>query len=69
VVRKLTQGLGALAKQRKVTVIQGRGEFASPHALHVTTEAGVKTVSFDHCIIAAGSSVARIPGFPTTMRA
>ena len=64
VVRKLTQGLGTLAKQRKVTVIQGRGEFASPHALHVTTEAGVKTVSFDHCIIAAGSSVARIPGFP-----
>jgi len=64
VVHKLTQGLGTLARQRKVTVIQGRGEFASPHALHVTTEAGVKTVSFDHCIIAAGSSVARIPGFP-----
>src|SRR4029453_11094182 len=25
---------------------------------------GIKTVSFDHCIIAAGSQSARIPGFP-----
>src|SRR3989337_665400 len=64
VIRKLTQGLGTLARQRKVTVIQGHGEFASPHALRVTTEDGVKTVSFDHCVIAAGSSVTRIPGFP-----
>ncbi|MBI3056400.1 MAG: FAD-dependent oxidoreductase, partial [Betaproteobacteria bacterium] len=64
VIRKLTQGLGALARQRKVTVIQGRGEFASPHTLRVATQDGVKTVSFDHCIIAAGASVARIPGFP-----
>ena len=64
VIRKLTQGLGALARQRKVTVIQGRGEFASPHMLRVATKDGVKTVSFDHCIIAAGSSVAHIPGFP-----
>ncbi len=64
VIGKLTQGLGALARQRKVTVIQGRGEFASPHTLRVATQDGVKTVSFDHCIIAAGSSVARIPGFP-----
>ena len=28
------------------------------------TKDGVKTVSFDHCIIAAGSQSARIPGFP-----
>ena len=64
VIRKLTQGLAALARKRKVTVIQGRGEFATPHTLRVETKEGVKTVSFDHCIIAAGSSVARIPGFP-----
>jgi len=30
----------------------------------VQTAAGTKTISFDHCIIAAGSSIARIPGFP-----
>ena len=64
VVRKLTKGLSGLAKQRKVTVVEGRGEFSSPNMIRVETKDGVKTVSFDHCIIAAGSSVARIPGFP-----
>jgi dihydrolipoamide dehydrogenase len=64
VVTKLTGGLGALAKARKVTVVEGRGQFASPHLLAVETKEGIKTVSFDHCIIAAGSQSARIPGFP-----
>ena len=64
VIGKLTMGLSGLAKKRKVTVIEGRGEFASPNLLRVAAKDGVKTVSFDHCIIAAGSSVARIPGFP-----
>lgn len=64
VVGKLTKGLAGLAKQRKVQVVTGHGEFASPHSLRVQTADGVKTIGFDHCIIAAGSSVARIPGFP-----
>ena len=64
VVGKLTKGLSGLAKQRKVQVVTGRGEFASPHTLKVETAEGVKTIGFDNCIIAAGSSVARIPGFP-----
>ncbi len=64
VVGKLTKGLSGLAKQRKVQVVTGRGEFASPRTLKVETAEGVKIVAFDHCIIAAGSSVARIPGFP-----
>ena len=64
VVAKLTRGLSGLAKQRKVEVVQGKGQFASPHTLRVETPGGVKTVSFDACIIAAGSSIARIPGFP-----
>jgi dihydrolipoamide dehydrogenase len=64
VVNKLTGGLGVLAKARKVTVVEGRGQFASPHLLAVETKDGLKTVSFDHCIIAAGSQSARIPGFP-----
>jgi dihydrolipoamide dehydrogenase len=64
VLGKLTKGLSGLAKQRKVQVITGRGEFASPNTIRVETADGVKTVSFDSCIIAAGSSVARIPGFP-----
>jgi dihydrolipoamide dehydrogenase len=64
VLGKLTKGLSGLAKQRKVQVVTGRGEFASPNTLRVETADGVKTVAFEHCIIAAGSSVARIPGFP-----
>ncbi|MFN7085070.1 MAG: dihydrolipoyl dehydrogenase [Burkholderiales bacterium] len=64
VVGKLTKGLVGLARQRKVQVITGRGEFATPHTLRVETAEGVMTVAFDHCIIAAGSSVAHIPGFP-----
>lgn len=64
VIGKLTKGLKALAKQRKVEVIHGTGKFAAPHLIQVETAEGQKTVSFEHCIIAAGSSVARIPGFP-----
>jgi dihydrolipoamide dehydrogenase len=64
VVGKLTKGLASLAKARKVTVVQGKAQFASPHTLEVETKEGRKVVSFDHCIIAAGSQSAKIPGFP-----
>jgi len=64
VVGKLTKGLAGLAKQRKVTVVQGVGKFESPGTMLVETPDGAKRIAFDHCIVAAGSSVARIPGFP-----
>ncbi len=65
VVGKGTKGLSGLAKQRKVEVVQGIGQFASPNMIRVAgPDGGSKTVSFDTCIIAAGSQVARIPGFP-----
>ncbi|HEY5292821.1 MAG TPA: dihydrolipoyl dehydrogenase [Burkholderiales bacterium] len=64
VVGRLTRGLAALAKQRKVTTLQGVGKFESPNQIAVETPEGVKRVSFDSCIIAAGSRVASIPGFP-----
>jgi dihydrolipoamide dehydrogenase len=64
VVGKLTRGLAQLAKARKVTVVEGAGSFASPHTLEVKGKDGRKVISFDHCIIAAGSQSARIPGFP-----
>ncbi len=64
VVGKLTKGLASLAKQRKVTTLEGVGTFESPNQIAVETAAGVKRVSFDSCIIAAGSGVAQIPGFP-----
>jgi len=64
VVGRLTKGLVGLAKQRKVTTLQGVGTFESPNQIAVETAEGMKRVSFDSCIIAAGSRVARIPGFP-----
>jgi dihydrolipoamide dehydrogenase len=64
VVSKLTKGLTALAKQRNVKVLQGTAKFITPHLMQVETGEHTQTVSFDHCIIAAGSSVARIPGLP-----
>jgi dihydrolipoamide dehydrogenase len=47
-----------------VQVVQGTAQFSSPNHLIVETKDGKKTISFDNAIIAAGSSVARIPGFP-----
>ena len=64
VIAKLTKGLKALAKQRKVEVVHGNGKFVTDHSIQVETTEGSKTISFEHCIIAAGSSVTRIPGFP-----
>ena len=67
VVGKLTKGLAALAKQRKVEVVEGTAKFASPTCSCASRPAdGVKTVSFDHCIIAAGSSVGAHPGLSRT---
>jgi dihydrolipoamide dehydrogenase len=64
VVGRLTKGLSGLAKQRKVDVVHGVGKFTSAHTLAVEHAGSTKTISFDHCIIAAGSESARIPGFP-----
>ena len=64
VIAKLTGGLAGLAKQRKVQVVRGTGKFTSPNSIAVQTAEGEKIVTFDHAIVAAGSSVARIPGFP-----
>ena len=64
VVARLTGGLAALAKQRKVQVVQGTGRFESPNRLTVETPDGRVGIRFDHCIIACGSSPMTIPGFP-----
>ncbi|HEY0665744.1 MAG TPA: dihydrolipoyl dehydrogenase [Gallionella sp.] len=64
VIAKLTGGLAGLAKQRKVQVVRGIGKFTSPNSIAVQTAEGEKVVTFDNAIVAAGSSVARIPGFP-----
>ncbi len=64
VVAQLTGGLAGMAKQRKVTVVQGVGKFVSPNAIEVETADGKKLVHFEKCIIAAGSQAVKLPGFP-----
>jgi dihydrolipoamide dehydrogenase len=64
IIGKLTGGLGGLAKARKVQVVTGKGMFTSANSVTVETAEGSKVIAFKNAIIAAGSSVARIPGFP-----
>jgi dihydrolipoamide dehydrogenase len=64
ITKTLGDGLAGLIKQRKITLVQGTGKFVSANTLEVQTEVGVKTISFDQAIIAAGSHPTKIPVFP-----
>jgi dihydrolipoamide dehydrogenase len=76
VVGKLTGGLAAMAKMRKVTVVRGYGSFADPHHVTVEETGGAaqektgksQTIRFKHCIIAAGSQAVRLPFLPDDPR-
>ncbi|MES9833622.1 MAG: dihydrolipoyl dehydrogenase [Candidatus Thiodiazotropha sp. DIVDIV] len=63
-VKKLTGGLKALAKQRKVEVVHGIARFESPKRISVNGPEGMTTIDFTDAIIACGSSPVKIPGFP-----
>jgi dihydrolipoamide dehydrogenase len=76
VVGKLTGGLGAMAKMRKVTTVRGVGTFLDPYHLQVeettgdgTEKTGKKqTIRFKQAIIAAGSQAVRLPFMPQDPR-
>ncbi len=69
VVGKLTGGLAAMAKMRKVTVVQGSGRFADPHHLSVTMADGkTQAIRFKQAIIAAGSEAVKLPFLPDDSR-
>ncbi len=69
VVGKLTGGLAAMAKMRKVTVVQGDGSFADPHHLSVVMADGkTQTIRFKSAIIAAGSEAVKLPFLPADDR-
>ena len=69
VVGKLTGGLAAMAKMRKVTVVQGSGSFAGPHRLSVAMADGkTQTIAFKQAIIAAGSEAVKLPFLPDDPR-
>ncbi len=64
VVKKLTDGLAAMAKKRGVTVIRGEGRFSGPKTLSITQGEKTQDITFSHAIIAAGSRVFKLPGVP-----
>lgn len=64
VISQLTGGLKGLAKQRKVEVITGVATFVTANQLSVDNDGTKTTVNFNNAIIAAGSSVVKLPGFP-----
>ena len=64
VIKQLTGGLAGLAKGRKVTVVNGYGRFTSPNMIEVDNNGAKSTVSFDQCIIAAGSEPVTLPFIP-----
>ena len=76
VVGKLTGGLAAMAKMRKVTVVRGVGSFVDPHHVAVQETSGdaqattgkSQTIRFKQCIIAAGSQAVRLPFLPNDPR-
>ena len=76
VVNKLTGGLAAMAKMRKVTVVRGYGNFVGAHHLEVEETSGTaqvktgkkQTIAFKACIIAAGSQAVRLPFMPDDPR-
>ena len=69
VIAKMTGGLAGMAKGRKVNVMQGVGQFVSPHHIEVTAADGSKRVlQFKQAISAAGSSVVNLPFVPKDAR-
>ena len=76
VVGKLTGGLSAMAKMRKVTVVRGYGNFVDPYHVQVEETTGdgqektgkTQTIKFKQAIIAAGSQAVRLPFLPNDER-
>jgi dihydrolipoamide dehydrogenase len=56
------KGVHYLMKKNKITEIDGRGTFTDDHTIQVDGKDGAETVTFDHAVIAAGSSTKLLPG-------
>ena len=76
VIGKLTGGLAAMAKMRKVTIVRGLGQFVGPNHVQVEETTGTgqektgssKVIAFKKAIIAAGSQAVRLPFLPDDPR-
>ena len=62
IVNKLTGGIQALSKARKVKVINGYAKFLSKN--QVALDGTDEVIEFEQCIISVGSRVTKLPMFP-----
>lgn len=68
IINKLTSGLKAMAKKRKIEIVEGLGTFSSPNSIEVNNNGKTKTIKFDSAIIAAGSQASKLPFLPDDPR-
>lgn len=76
VIGKLTGGLAAMAKMRKVDILRGFGQFTGPHEIEVAATSGTgqaltgekRRITFKRAIIAAGSQAVHLPFMPNDER-
>jgi dihydrolipoamide dehydrogenase len=76
VISKLTTGLAAMARARKVRIVRGVGRFIGSHRMEVQLTEGsgqaltgqMQNITFEQAIIAAGSRAVRLPFLPDDER-
>jgi len=68
IVKRLTHGLAALAKQRKVQVVQGVGQFRDKNSMEVANNGNKQQINFKYAVIAAGSQPVKLPFIPEDKR-
>ncbi|TVT53497.1 dihydrolipoyl dehydrogenase [Amycolatopsis rhizosphaerae] len=56
------KGVHFLMKKNGITEFTGRGSFVDAHTIQVKTAEGDETITFGHCIIAAGATTKLLPG-------
>ena len=64
IISQLNQGISQLAKARKVKTLTGTATFLSNTEVSIDMGSENMSISFDKCVVAAGSSSSMIPGVP-----
>lgn len=68
-VRRLTDGLAQMARQRKVEVVRGTARFTGPDTVSVTLQdGGTRDITFTGAVVAAGSAPVALPMLPDDPR-
>lgn len=66
IIKRLTDGLAALAAQRAVKIVTGVGRFVSANEIEVERGGHITRIAFEHAIVAAGSEPIQLPTIPQT---